>query len=63
MNAHLRQSLGQQNKMRAYRRAAPPRLIDVLIHFAAREAPVVMLRLLMTSEPLKTPVLLIRALN
>lgn len=24
MNAHLRQSLGQQNKMRAYRRAAPP---------------------------------------
>lgn len=62
MNAHLRQSLGQQNKMRAYRRAAPP-LIDVLIHFAVREAPVVMLRLLMTSEPLKTPVRLIRALN
>lgn len=61
MNAHLRQSLGHQNKMRAYRCAAPL-LIDVLIHFA-REAPVVMLKLLMTSEPLNMPVLLIRALN
>lgn len=62
MNAHLRQSLEHQNKMQAYRCAAPP-LIDVLIHFAVCEAPVVMLRLLMTSEPLKMPALLIRALN